>query len=84
MTPEQFKIIRKEMKLTQKQMAAWLYTNERRIRAWEKGENPMPGSVRRCFELAGQAIYMNIKIGDKVFMPDGRVLTITQFANTKD
>ncbi len=51
MTPAQFKAARLSFGLTQKKMAAWLYTNERRVRAWEKGENPIPGGVRRALSL---------------------------------
>ncbi len=50
-TPTQFKAARLAMGMTQKQMAAWLYTSDRRIRAWEKGEAAIPGGVRRCLEL---------------------------------
>lgn len=54
MTPEQLKQIRIQMRLTQSGLAKWLYLcNGRTIRAWEAGEAKIPGSVRKCFELAG-------------------------------
>lgn len=54
MTPQQFKEIRKKMKLTQAQMAAWLYHFDGRIiRYWESGQSKIPGSVKKCLELAG-------------------------------
>lgn len=54
MTPSQLKQIRIEMKLTQSEMAAWLKLSDGRIiRAWESGQAKIPGSVEKCFELAG-------------------------------
>lgn len=55
MTPEQFKAIRtKIMKFTQSEMAAWLKLSDGRIiRFWESGQSRIPGSVEKCFELAG-------------------------------
>lgn len=54
MTPQQFKAIRIKMKLTQSQMAAWLKLSDGRIiRSWESGQSRIPGSVEKCFELAG-------------------------------
>jgi len=53
MTPAEFKAIRIKMRLTQSQMAEWLYIKDgRTIRAWESGKNPIPGSVIKCLELA--------------------------------
>lgn len=46
----EFKAARLAMGMTQKQMAEWLYTSDRRIRAWERGEAAIPGGVRRCIE----------------------------------
>ena len=52
MTPQEFKQTRIEMKLTQSQMAAWLYLSDGRIiRSWESGASRIPGSVVKCFEL---------------------------------
>lgn len=54
MTREQLKAIRIKMKLTQSEMAEWLHVSDGRIiRAWEAGEYKIPGSVQKCFELAG-------------------------------
>lgn len=53
MTPQEFKQIRIQMKLTQSQMAAWLKLSDGRIiRSWESGQSRIPGSVEKCFELA--------------------------------
>lgn len=56
MTKEQLKQIRKDMQLTQSELAEWLKQagGGRIIRAWESGENKIPGSVIKCFELAGK------------------------------
>jgi hypothetical protein len=51
MTPLQFKISRLATGMTQKEFGAWLYTSDRRVRAWEKGEARIPGSAIRCLEL---------------------------------
>lgn len=54
MTPQELKQIRIQMKLTQSQMAAWLKLSDGRIiRSWESGQSRIPGSVEKCFELAG-------------------------------
>ncbi len=54
MTPSELKAIRKQMKLTQSQMAAWLHVSgDRLIRRWESGECKIPGNIVKCFELAG-------------------------------
>lgn len=54
MTPDQLKQIRIKMQLTQSEMAEWLHVSSGRIvRAWEAGEYKIPGSVKKCFELAG-------------------------------
>jgi len=54
MTPEQLRTIRIKMKLTQSEMAEWLHlSGDRIVRAWEAGEYKIPGSVEKCFELAG-------------------------------
>lgn len=54
MTPQQFKAIRIKMKLTQSQMAEWLHVSGWKIiSSWESGRYKIPGSVRKCFELAG-------------------------------
>ena len=56
MTPAEFKAIRIKMKLTQSQMAEWLYLSDGRvIRNWESGKFKIPGSVVKCLELAGFA-----------------------------
>lgn len=62
LTSTQFKAARLAMDMTQKQMAEWLYTSDRRIRAWEKGEAAIPGGVRRCIDLANQIGTRMIKI----------------------
>lgn len=54
MTPQEFKAIRIQMKLTQSQMAEWLKLSDGRvIRSWESGQYQIPGSVIKCLELAG-------------------------------
>lgn len=54
MTQHELREIRIRMKLTQQEMAEWLYAkNGRLVRAWEAGEYKIPGSVQKCFELAG-------------------------------
>jgi DNA-binding transcriptional regulator YiaG len=56
LTPMEFKGIRLRMGFTQLEMAEWLYlpSGSRVIRAWEAGKYKIPGSVKKCFELAGE------------------------------
>lgn len=43
------------MKFTQSEMAEWLHlSSDRIVRAWEAGTYKIPGSVQKCFELAGK------------------------------
>lgn len=62
LSSEGFKAIRKEMGLTQQQMADWLYVSDARvIRYWESDTYRIPGSVIKCLELAG---YLPVDVSD--------------------
>ena len=48
MTPEQFKQIRSNLGITQKQLAEWLKSSLRSVQRWESGERAISGPVMVC------------------------------------
>lgn len=48
MTPEQFKQIRSDLGITQKQLAEGLKSSLRSVQRWESGERAISGPVQVC------------------------------------